>query len=510
MAGGGWVLSFHRALTAARLRKMATTSSDDSALPSDWKKQFEVAVEIVALRIAARQCNTFTKRLAGHIYHKPRVRPIVADPEAEEGATTRLLLLSEAVKDFALAELPAELRDFALAEGAQPVRYTLHLGYEHLAVEQVMRQLLPAGLDVPSSFEQVGHVAHVNLREEHLPYKRLIGQVLLDKNAPRLRSVVNKVESLSRDGTAADQRTPADERAWRFRVFPMEVLAGDDSLLTSVRENGAKFELDYREVYWNSRLETEHKRIVEQLGAGAVVADAFAGIGPFAIPAALRGARVYANDLNPASHRYLERNVAVNKVGSRVRTYNLDGRDFLQQLLVPCAPPPAASTAPAGAASTAAAASAGDAAAAHASPLAFGPFAHVIMNLPASALTFLDALVGAFDCEAWAAPLPRVHCYCFSKAADPRADVIAIAERTMGCPLPGATAHVVRDVSPHKLMLCLEFDMPEAGWARSEQAAKARAAQRRAEPPTDEDAGEEADDGTADDGSERVKRPRAA
>lgn len=41
----------------------------------------------------------------------------------------------------------------------------------------VTQRLLPDGLEVPSAFESVGHIAHLNLRNELLPYKHLIGQV---------------------------------------------------------------------------------------------------------------------------------------------------------------------------------------------------------------------------------------------------------------------------------------------------------------------------------------------
>ncbi len=47
-----------------------------------------------------------------------------------------------------------------------------------------------------------------------------------------------------------------------------------------------------QQVYWNSRLETEHKRLVDSFRPGEVVLDVMAGIGPFAIPAAQRGCTV--------------------------------------------------------------------------------------------------------------------------------------------------------------------------------------------------------------------------
>lgn len=42
---------------------------------------------------------------------------------------------------------------------------------------QILEALLPKGMIVPSAFETVGHIAHLNLREEHAPYKKLIAKV---------------------------------------------------------------------------------------------------------------------------------------------------------------------------------------------------------------------------------------------------------------------------------------------------------------------------------------------
>lgn len=46
-----------------------------------------------------------------------------------------------------------------------------------LQILQVLEALLPKGMIVPSSFETVGHIIHLNLRDEHLPYKNVIAKV---------------------------------------------------------------------------------------------------------------------------------------------------------------------------------------------------------------------------------------------------------------------------------------------------------------------------------------------
>jgi tRNA (guanine37-N1)-methyltransferase len=48
------------------------------------------------------------------------------------------------------------------------------------AVEEVLKQIVPPELELVTSYEMVGHIAHMNLKEDILLYKHIIGQVILD------------------------------------------------------------------------------------------------------------------------------------------------------------------------------------------------------------------------------------------------------------------------------------------------------------------------------------------
>ena len=180
-----------------------------------------------------------------------------------------------------------------------------------------MKSILPEEEcdDIQSGFTIVGHIgesawarsqttklnfeAHFNLRSRYLPYRHIIAQVILDKN-PTIRTVINKVENV---GTQSE-----------FRTFAYEVLAGDPSLAVEVKSLDCIFRFDYSKVYWNSRLETEHERIVKLFQPRDAVCDVMAGIGPFAVPAGKRNVFVFANDLNPSSYECLVDAIGVNKV----------------------------------------------------------------------------------------------------------------------------------------------------------------------------------------------------
>lgn len=372
---------------------------------------FECELRAVALRTLSHNCQKLSK-LVGRsgMLRRRGVRPVINDPEGSESYRVILLDL-DIVKSLKLEGLTKDKKEkvLGMCEG-EPKLHTLKLTYKHVNMKQVLRQLLPKEVgEVPHAFEAIGHVAHLNLRDELLPYKKMIGEVLLDKN-PKIRSVVNKTSNIHTE----------------FRTLPLEILAGEDNLDVQVKQHGNLFKFNVQDVYWNSRLEHEHHKLVSTFSARDVIADACCGVGPFAIPAAKKGCKVYANDLNPKCYEATISNAKLNKV--EVCASNEDARVFIRRVVNEIQPK------------------------------------HIILNLPATAINFLDALIGAFDEGTWGDKdnLPRVHCYCFSKEDDWTNDVKQRVLSVIRCDTKDANINVreVRDVAPKKLMLCAEFEVP--------------------------------------------------
>ncbi|KAI9638795.1 Met-10+ like-protein-domain-containing protein [Dioszegia hungarica] len=435
--------------------------------------------------------------LRGQIIDVKRIPSVIPIPGKQE----KLLRLRVESED----ELPATVREFLLAKTEGFEKDVLELGYDYWSASDVLNAILPdtATGDPPSSFTQTGHIGHVNLRDEWLPYKHLIGQVLLDKNH-QMRTIVNKLDTIHAE----------------YRYFDMEVLAGEPDFVATVNEGNCTFTLDFRSVYWNSRLGNEHDRLVSLFAPGEVVADVMAGVGPFAIPAAKKGCRVLGNDLNPEGVKWMAVNREKNKVQANLRVSETDGRAFIRSAPLSIWNDPfppvqiptsrkkrekAARLARTGDSST----STSDPASADAvSPSSLPPppsvaapsasvpsapapveperqeVSHFVMNLPDSALTFLDAYRGAYNAlasEAKAdgydprsAKMPMVHVHCFTREMErPGAekDICQRASKYLKYPLdmsaPELNLHFVRSVAPNKDMYCLSFRLPrEVAFAR--------------------------------------------
>jgi tRNA wybutosine-synthesizing protein 2 len=114
----------------------------------------------------------------------------------------------------------------------------------------------------------------------------------------------------------------------RERIPDVRVLSGESSDVCH-REMGMVFWLDPARVMFSKGNRGEKVRMMGLIRKEERVADMFAGIGYFTIPAARSGARVHAMEINPVAFRYLCRNIRENRVDSLVTAGCGDCRDLL-------------------------------------------------------------------------------------------------------------------------------------------------------------------------------------
>jgi hypothetical protein len=89
-----------------------------------------------------------------YVLDMARVRHIVPDPSDDN---LRLVIFSDLVTDIYLQGLPEEkqqaLKKVVIAD---VVPYDVVLDYPYWPVEHILKEILPAGCEVPSSFETIG------------------------------------------------------------------------------------------------------------------------------------------------------------------------------------------------------------------------------------------------------------------------------------------------------------------------------------------------------------------
>lgn len=299
----------------------------------------------------------------------------------------------------------------------------VQLDFTNWTHNTIFKAVLPENEDIVSSFSQIGHIIHLNLRDHLLQYRPLIGQVLVDK-IKTCRTVVNKRNII--DNT--------------YRNFSMEVIAGEDDFFVTVKENNCIFQFDFSKVYWNSRLGMEHERILSFIKPPDVLFDVFCGVGPFSVPAAKRKCRVYANDLNPDSFEWLNHNAVRNKLKSNFQSYNIDGKDFIcnnfKDFIIGCC---------------------------NGTKTLNGAKVHITMNLPAKAVEFLKYFRGLVKDEELFDKLKCeiiVYVYCFVNY-DPINAAKKLVSEHMDCDMTPYIVDVfnVRKVSPKKDMMRVTFKL---------------------------------------------------
>jgi tRNA (guanine37-N1)-methyltransferase len=242
------------------------------------------------------------------------------------------------------------------------------------------------------SFEVVGDIAMVEDRDaEHV--------------AAALMSTSRSIKTVI---------APISDVEGEFRTRRFRHVAGEARTVTLHKEHGLRYRVDLEGAYFTPRLGTERLRIAGLVSPGDVVLDMFAGVGPFSLLLAKKGAKVIAMDKNPVAVKYLRENALLNKVN---RIEILEG---------------------------------------NAAQLALryeNRADHVIMNLPHSACEFLSPAIRAAKSEG------IVHYYCIAPDDDLYRDLALIkkAADDMDVEVEVLYKEIVRSYAPHRSNVVIDF-----------------------------------------------------
>jgi tRNA (guanine37-N1)-methyltransferase len=111
------------------------------------------------------------------------------------------------------------------------------------------------------------------------------------------------------------------------RVSDFEILLGG-STVTTHGEFKYRYLLDLSEVFFNPRLGYERHRVTSRVLSGEDVLVPFCGVGPFAIPAAIKDVRVFCVEKNRHACHWLAENIRLNNFKGKIYPINADAGDI--------------------------------------------------------------------------------------------------------------------------------------------------------------------------------------
>lgn len=272
--------------------------------------------------------------------------------------------------------------------------YEIGIGdFEEIIIERSPAEIL----GFSPAYEHIGDIAIID-RQQAQAHR--VAQVLLKQN--RIKTVLQAESSVTGE----------------YRTRSVSILAGEKRTRTLYRENKCRYLIDLSRVYFTPRLSTERARIADKIHDGEIVVDMFAGVGPFSILIAKRypRAHVIAIDKNPDAIRYLKENVKLNKV-ENIKIIDRDARDAVKEI------------------------SGAD---------------HVIMNLPHSAIEFLDAAFGVLKNGG------IIHFYAIAHENDLFDGILKRIEAVAGLSglqIVPLDKRIVRPYAPYQFNICIDFQV---------------------------------------------------
>lgn len=264
-----------------------------------------------------------------------------------------------------------------------------------------LQKIIPLELHpyLVSSYDLVGDIAVIVVRDELVEYEQVIGETLLCSH-PHIKVVAK------RNGVYEGE----------FRILPLVIIAGENRTLTEVKESGVRLKVDLATTYFSVRSGGERLRIANLVGKNEKVLVPFSGVGPypFVIAQHSLAQTVVGIEKNKDAHHWAVENLNRNKRLKNIRFENADFYQWLEDT--------------------------------------FSLWDRIVMPLPKAGLDFVSPALKVLSDGGW------LHCYDMRVSHDFDEAVRIVADKVRSCRRELISAKVVScgHCSPRTFRICID------------------------------------------------------
>jgi len=169
-----------------------------------------------------------------------------------------------------------------------------------MKLKEFLKNKIPANKikHMPSSFDVIGNICILEIKDEAKKYEKLVGNSILKLNK-NIKSVFKKNSA----------------RKGKYRTYKLKLIAGENSRVTQHKENGVIFNIDVEKCYFSPRLGNERLRISRMVKKNESVLVMFSGIGSFNLNIFKNSSpkEIYGVELNKTAYKYALENLKLNK-----------------------------------------------------------------------------------------------------------------------------------------------------------------------------------------------------
>jgi len=178
----------------------------------------------------------------------------------------------------------------------KPIKKLIHENFKDKFSKEELNLL-------PSSYQKIGQILIINLKEKLHKYDREIGKFLLNM-IPDTKTVCRRTGFIENQ-----ERTPK-----------IKVIAGNKNTETIHKEHGISYKLDVKKIMFAKGNLNERNRLIKLIKDNEIIVDMFAGIGYFSLGIAKfsNPEKIYSIEINPMAYHYLWENIKLNKTQNKI------------------------------------------------------------------------------------------------------------------------------------------------------------------------------------------------